>query len=88
MWQERQNEVLLDRSNSEETPMAMHSNGSKNRTRNARTFPLRVAVSPGHAAKTAISATLKAISDSNSAVGKCISFLSVGARPMPVLRRW
>jgi hypothetical protein len=75
MWQERQNEVLLDRSNSEETPMAMHSNGSKNRTINARIFPLRVAVSPGHAAKMAISATLKAISDSNSAVGKCISIL-------------
>ena len=76
MWQERQNEVLLDRSNSEETPIAMHSNGSKKRTRNAIIFPLRVAVSLGHAAKTAISATLKAISDSNSAVGKCISVLT------------
>jgi len=73
IWQERQNEVLLDRSSSEETPMAMQSSGSKNKTRNARIFPRRVAVNPGHAARTATSATLKAISDSNSAVGKCIS---------------
>jgi len=78
-WQDRQNSVLVDRSSSEETPIVMHSDGSRNRAMKASIFPPRVAVAPGRVTKTPISTALTAISESNSIVGRCMSVVGAGA---------
>src|ERR1700730_10769719 len=72
-WQDRQNSVPFDRSSSEEKPIVIQSDGNRNRMRKARIFAPRVAVTLGRATRTPISTALRAISESNSIVGKGMS---------------
>src|SRR5580704_11406016 len=58
VWHDKQNAVVLDRSISLEIPIAPQRIGRKNRTRKAIIFPPRVAVMPGRATRTPISAAL------------------------------